>query len=190
MPKHKRRTVGEVEKEIARIPCYIRRPLLPSTTGFVFICPGRLEENAGYPCAGQTGQGLNAGLAQLTRLRGDLFPSRDRFDYLITNAWIHPEYRTRPGQPRPRSLPELMEVVTRQNIERLHSEILELNHVVACGELAHLAVRLCVEFLNYSGNVAYVEHTSRQALGCPTNDRYDEVIKAWAKRVIAQFDGR
>ena len=165
--------------------CHINRPPKSVSTGFVFICPGRYEEKAGRPCAGQTGKGLDDALSHLTQLRHDLCPSLDRYDYLITNAWPHVEFVMKTG----RSLPEANEIAVRKNIERLRGEIEGLSHIVACGGLAHLAVRMCTEFLGYTGQVAYVAHTSRQALGCPTADQYDEALHGWARRVVGQFRG-
>ncbi len=151
--------------------------------GFVFICPGRFEEREGRPCAGQTGKGLDDGLSYLVRLRQDLFASRNRYDYLITNAWPQVEYKKKTN----RSVPDCSDVTPRQNIERLFAEIKGLSHVVACGELAHIAVRISVEFLLFSGKVAYVKHTSRQSLGCPTKDQYEGTLNDWAQSVVKQF---
>lgn len=166
--------------------CHINRPNKQSPTGFVFICPGRHEEQESKPCARQTGQGLEDGLAHLHRLRPDWFKSSSRYDYLITNAWDQIEYKARTG----RSVPTAVEVATRRNVERLYSEIRHLKRVVACGELAHLAVRLCVEFLGYGGSVAYVSHTSRQALGCPTAATYGDAIESWAQDVVGNLRRR
>ncbi|OOE92016.1 hypothetical protein BZG76_09240 [Salinivibrio sp. AR647] len=163
--------------------CHIHRPKDSGQVGFVFICPGRFEEREGRPCAGQTGRVLDDGLCHLVQMRGDLFTSRNRYDYLITNAWPQVEYKKSTN----RSVPNCIEVTSKQNIQRLFSEINGLSHVVACGELAHLAVRICVEFLNFSGNVAYVKHTSRQSMGCPTKEQYDSTVRDWAKSVIQQF---
>jgi hypothetical protein len=163
--------------------CHIHWPKNAGQVGFVFICPGRFEEREGRPCAGQTGRVLDDGLSHLVQMRDDLFTSQNRYDYLITNAWPQVEYK----ESTNRSVPKCSEVTSKQNIQRLFSEINGLSHVVACGELAHLAVRICVEFLNFSGNVAYVKHTSRQSLGCPTKGQYESTVKDWAKSVFQQF---
>jgi len=164
--------------------CHISRPDYPSSAGFVFICPGRYEETNGRPCVGQTGAGLENGLRHLSARRPDLFPSTRRYDYLITNAWHHVEFVAKTG----RSVPFPIEVATRQNTERLCTEIRPLTHVVACGTLAHLAVKLCADFLGYDGTIAYVAHTSRQALGCPSVEHYDQAMSDWASQVIEQLD--
>jgi hypothetical protein len=165
-------------------PCHLHQPEIYASTGFIFICPGRYEEKECRPCSGQTGQGLKDGLAHLHRLRPDWFPSADRYDYLITNAWDRVEYKAKTG----RSMPTSVEVAVRRNVERLYSEIARLDRVIACGEQAHLAVHLCTEFLGYSGVVAYAPHTSRQALGCPNAAAYEGAIQRWAEGIIGQLE--
>ncbi|MBU2571110.1 MAG: hypothetical protein KJ725_13995 [Gammaproteobacteria bacterium] len=165
------------------ISCHLHSPNIPGQVGFVFICPGRFEEKEGRPCAGQTGKVLDDGLSHLVKIRHDLFTSRNRYDYLITNAWPQVEYRDKTN----RTVPKCIEVTSKQNIQRLFSEINGLSHVVACGELAHIAVRICVDFLKFSGKVAYAKHTSRQSLGCPTKCQYESTVKDWANSVVQQF---
>src|SRR5688572_12744209 len=115
--------------------CHIALPDHPSETGFVFICPGRFEETAGYPCAGQTGRMLEAALPLLSQALPSTFPTGRRESYLITNAWPKAEYPAKTG----RSVPTEAEIMSGENIERLFQEVGALRFVVACGDLAHVA---------------------------------------------------
>ena len=67
--------------------CHINKPENDCKTGFVFICPGRVEENKRKPCAGQTGINLQDGLAYLNSKMDNIFPYTERYSYFITNAW-------------------------------------------------------------------------------------------------------
>ena len=100
--------------------CHIHRVEPPSLVGFVFICPGRAEEREGRPCAGQTGKVLDDGLSHLVQMRNDLFTSRNRYDYLITNAWPEVEHKKKTK----RSIPKCIEVTSKQNIGRLFLKLM------------------------------------------------------------------
>lgn len=164
-------------------PCHIWVPMHPSTTGFVFLCPGRHEKNKNRPCAGATGRNLDDGLVHLARLRRAIFPSANRYDYLLTNSWPTIEYRA----ATERSGCDWHELVAKGNLERLHDEIKDLKTVIACGEEARVAVQLCAEFLGLKATFAYASHTARAALGCPTKDAYPLVIRAWAEGIASQL---
>ena len=163
--------------------CHIWVPLRPSSTGFVFLCPGRHEKKASRPCAGATGRILEDGLTHLTRLQPAIFPSANRYDYLLTNSWSQVEFK----EVTQRSGCDWHELVAKQNIERLHDEIRGLKTVIACGKEARVAVQLCVEFLGLEACVANASHTARAALGCPTIDTYPQVIPAWAENIASQI---
>ena len=160
--------------------CYINTPDNKSIVGFVFICPGRFEEKHGKPCVGQTGTNLESCLHYLVKKRSDIFQSVNRYDYLITNAWPRVEYKSKTG----RSTPSRIEILTKNNIERLYCEIKHLDYVIACGEHAHIAVKICKEFLGFKGIVVNMKHTSSQALGCPTTDERESRLEEWADEVI------
>jgi hypothetical protein len=163
--------------------CYYNAPKKTSSTGFVFICPGSFEEKASRPCAKQTGVVAELGIGELSTSLPKVFPYRDRYDYLITNAWPNVEYPKKTN----RSVPTKDEVLDAKNLERLHAEIKGLHTVVVCGKLAHEAVRACVKLYNFKGKVAYVKHTSRRAIGCPTNENLPAVMRTWADDVIKQI---
>lgn len=172
-------------------PCHISRPPTPGITGFVFSCPGREERDAGYPCAGQTGDNLREGLAHLRDLEPHIFQYARPRDYLLTNAWPQVEFEDKQGRyegATGRSQAELLEVATRQNVERLYDQIAHLHYVVACGDRAQLAVRLCVEFCGLRSRVGNVSHPSSRPLisGKPGTTLAAE-IETWAATVGYQL---
>ena len=61
-----------------------------SPVAFMFACPGQKEQKAGRVVSGMTGKNLNTLLSILMKSKNEkiraLFPSEDRYDYLITNA--------------------------------------------------------------------------------------------------------
>lgn len=166
-----------------RPDCHIALPELPSEVGFVFICPGRYEEKAGKPCAGQTGVMLESALPLLHKGIPRVFTSSERLKYLITNAWPQVEYKANTG----RSVPTESEVLLLENVEGLYHEIQSLRYVVARGNLAHAAINQCQQVFKLEAAIARVSHTSRQALGCPTNANLPIRLNQWASSVIRQF---
>lgn len=163
--------------------CHIAFPDVPSGIGFLYICPGRYEERAGYPCAGQTGLMLEAALPLLVAKMPNIFTSAERKRYLITNAWPKVEFKRKTG----RSVPLKSDVASRANVEGLYQEIKALRYVVACGNLAHFAIERCQEAFPLEAVVAKVSHTSRRALGCPTNAKLPARLNEWAESVAMQF---
>ena len=163
--------------------CY--RHIAPSEvgTGFVFICPGQREEINNRPCAGQTGEVLEIGLRVMNRLDSKMFPYTDRYQYHITNAWSLVEYPRKTG----RSVPKKSEVCDVVNLRRLHLEIRDLECVIVCGAKARDAVSACIEEFGFAGKVAYAKHTSRRALGFPTNESLPQVMNTWAQAIIFQL---
>lgn len=166
-----------------KLDCHIALPQIESEVGFVFICPGRYEEKKGAPCSGQTGAMLEKALPLLFEKMPTVFSSTNRHDYLITNAWPHVEYKKKTG----RSVPRKSEILLLENLEGLYLEIKSLKYIVACGKLAHAAIDLCHERFHLDAAVAKVAHTSRQALGCPTNAELPSRLEKWAATVTQQF---
>lgn len=163
--------------------CHIALPPVPSEVGFVFICPGWYEEKYGMPCAGQTGVMLDAALPLLFARMPTIFQSVERHRYLITNAWPQVEYKARTG----RSVPRKSEISSRENVEGLYHEVKSVRYLVACGGLAHIAIGLCQQIFHLEATVAKVSHTSRQALGCPTNAELHARLDQWARSVTEKF---
>ena len=102
---------------------------------------------------------------------------------LTGQRWSKVEYKAKTR----RSTPDLIQVLNRDNITRLYCEIKDMEFLIACGEHAHLAVKVCQEFLGFKGKVCFVKHTSSQALGCPTADQRDARIREWCDCVLEGF---
>ena len=107
-----------------------------SPVAFMFACPGQKEQEAGRVVAGSTGKNLDRLLSSLSQssniqLRA-LFPSTNRYDYLITNASNIIHYPALDG----RSLPLKKEYMKEKNIERLREELKDVRFVIAFGTQA------------------------------------------------------
>ena len=112
-----------------------------SSVAFMFACPGHKEELAGRVVAGATGKNLDILLSifmhsEHKEIRA-LFPSSNRYDYLITNASDIIHYPSLDGT----SLPSLKEYSCDSNIERLYSELSGIDYVIAFGQQAKNAAR-------------------------------------------------
>ena len=98
-----------------------------SHVAFMFACPGQKEEKAGKVVAGNTGKNLNLLLSVLSASENEniraLFPSENRYDYLITNSSDIIHYPALDGT----SLPSKSEYADDANLNirntSLHSEI-------------------------------------------------------------------
>lgn len=161
------------------------QPSATARAAFVFICPGRFEQNRGYPCAAGTGANLARALVELHRLKPALFASPDRADYVITNAWSTVEYPALTG----RSVPSESEVLVAGNLARLTLEIAGLPVIVACGAQAHAAVRALVEQRRIAAKVAYARHLSQRSINMiPGGSTTPERVLRWVESVIAQLE--
>lgn len=161
--------------------CHIQ-PSKGAKVAFVFACPGRHEEKAGYPCAGATGVNLDSAIQRLHALRSDIFTSPDRKNYLITNAWSTVEYN---GKTQ-RSLPTILEVLSRSNINRLARELADIELVIACGEHAVVAVTLCQEYMGLTSVSIHTCHLGQRAinrLGSTNSAR----VNKWAQDVVREL---
>ena len=135
---------------------------------FVFSCPGREEQSAGCPAAGQTGRNLEDALCFM---RGYNYDGIDnvasddwtRGNILITNAWPRVEFQTQTG----RSEASAREVLCENNVQRLAGELGAITEViVCCGARARAVVcRLYDRGLLADGvRIASLCHLSNQAL--------------------------
>lgn len=120
-----------------------------SPVGFIFACPGQKERAAQRVVAGNTGNNLNLLLSSLSKSSNyvirSLFPSSNRYDYLITNASNIIHYPALDG----RSLPSRKEYMSKENIDRLCSEIADLKYIIAFGAQAKdVAQALKIEYKN------------------------------------------
>lgn len=105
-------------------------------TAFVLSAPGRLEQERGYPAAGQTGANLDRLLVHLKAALPELFPFVSRRDYRIVNAVNNVLHR----REHQRTEAYLREVREPSNLERLRRELEGVAFVVALGERAKLAL--------------------------------------------------
>ncbi|MGQ9725064.1 MAG: hypothetical protein ACUVVU_06895 [Tepidimonas sp.] len=160
------------------------QPCPGARTGFVFICPGRFEAQRGYPCAAGTGANLGRVLVELHRRDPVRFASMHRVDYVVTNAWPQVEYPALTG----RSVPTLAEVLQPNNLRRLAAELAGLQWVVACGALAHEAVRALRDGGRLVAQAAYGCHLSQRALNTMrgATDTAGRVA-LWAAAVVQQL---
>lgn len=107
-----------------------------SPVAFIFACPGQKEEIAGRVVAGATGKNLDRLLAVLSGSSNEqiktLFPSTNRYDYLITNASEIIHYPALDDL----SLPSKKEYAEEGNIKRLCEELSDIKYVFAFGQQA------------------------------------------------------
>lgn len=113
-----------------------------SPVAFMFACPGQKEQAAGKVVAGATGKNLNTLLSILMCSENEkiraLFPSDDRYDYLITNSSDIVHY---PALDKT-SLPSKSEYSDDANLNRLYAELDHVKYVIAFGAQAKEASKL------------------------------------------------
>jgi hypothetical protein len=113
-----------------------------SSVAFMFACPGQKEQKAGRVVSGMTGKNLNTLLSILMKSKNEkiraLFPSEDRYDYLITNASDTVHYPALDNT----SLPSKSEYADDANLNRLYHEFDHTEYVVAFGTQAKEASKL------------------------------------------------
>ena len=124
--------------------------------GIVLSAPGRAEEKAGRPAAGQTGRTLDATLAELNRLAGGTFPFTTRLDCRVVNASPDIHYPAKTGSSEASDA----DILRPDNLARLARALDGLQTVLALGRKAELAVRAC----GFSGRVLTAFHPSMQAI--------------------------
>lgn len=154
---------------------------------FVLSCPGRYEEQAGHPAAGNTGKNLERLVRHLGPRIG--LPDLARTHVTITNAWDGIEYKGKTG----RSEASDEEVKRACNIGRLADE---LRHVamliVLCGEKAKLAFQQprVLEFLPHSVYMAFVPHLGGLGLnnGITSDVTSQRIVSAKEQRLSGRLD--
>lgn len=159
---------------------------------FVFSAPGAREKASGMPVSGMTGENLQEALALLAQVRPDLFPSADRYDYRITNAFVQPLARSL-GDRRTEATRN--EILAPDNVARVKRELEGMRCVVLCGDkAAHLAEALAASAFR----VVRCSHTSNQALvschndaatgGATPSERRKLRSRAWALFLLARLE--
>lgn len=113
-----------------------------SPVAFMFACPGQKEEKAGKVVSGSTGKNLDLLLSVLAESENEkiraLFPSSDRYDYLITNSSDIIHYPALDNT----SLPSKGEYSDDANLNRLYGELDHMGYVIAFGIQAKEASKL------------------------------------------------
>lgn len=146
---------------------------------FVFSCPGREEEKAGYPAAKMTGINLAKLFAVLNEMKmKDYYFTRERVT--ITNAWANVEYDAKTC----RSEATNEEVLSPDNLNRLLEELAAVTElIVCCGQKARLAIQaLAAENRLQAGTrVVYINHLGMKSINQITKDINGEPIVAVAK---------
>ena len=145
-------------------------------TAFVFSCPGQTEMRLGTVCAGTTGVNLSMVLEYCYEKRPDIFPSPSKSDYLITNASdiVHYMEATKDTEA------DDDEILDKDNLNRLRSELSNKSTIICMGERAATAVRNA----RIGGRVVYFDHhLSNQKLNRTySNDMFDENMTAEERR--------
>jgi hypothetical protein len=154
---------------------------------FVFSTPGAEENRSARPVAGVTGKNLAMALPYLHAARRDLFPSLDRYDYRITNAWSVP---TAVSLGNPASEASDSEIQEPLNVRRVHQELAGCGLAILSGDKAKLLARA----LTQSGHtVVGVPHVGNQGLSNAYREipslptplaRRQERVRLWAEDLL------
>lgn len=156
---------------------------------FVFSVPGTHEKGTGHPVAGTTGENLSMALAHLSGAMPNLFPSKDRYAYRITNAYNNPI-----AQALGHSSSEATDaqVLASLNIARVVKELAGCHTVILCGLKAQL---LHTSVAERERMVVCASHTSNQALASKFNTsavrqltssraRREARVELWAQKLL------
>ncbi|WP_147470251.1 hypothetical protein [Corallococcus sp. AB049A] len=153
---------------------------------FILAAPGKDEEKAKRPAAGDTGLALNRILASLHSLLPEVFPSTCRYQYRIANAYSKALYKSDSNN---KTSPNVSDVDTDANKKRLLSEVKDAPLVIA---LAPSAKRLA-PYLKANGcNILdFGEHPGQQAIngGASKYKTYNGVTLKSAKDHLAGPNG-
>ncbi|MEG0094290.1 MAG: hypothetical protein RR945_03520 [Erysipelotrichaceae bacterium] len=140
---------------------YYNEGEINQNVAFVFSCPGEKELLLGKPVAGRTGENLNLLLELLNKKNGTVFPSTDRYSYLITNASSEIHYKAYDGH----SEPTQTEITQEENLNRLKADLLNKEFVITFGKKAKFAVsQLTINSRITDRIIINVPHLSMQSL--------------------------
>lgn len=162
---------------------------------FVFSVPGKEEVQKGKPVAGDTGENLDSALAHLHCSQPTLFPSVDRYEYRITNAFPEP---TAVALGHKVSEARNSEIQDSRNVQRVLSELDGCSLVILCGNKARL---LASALRGPERTVVEVPHIGDKGLNgkfsvpphlqlASSSDRRRHRIELWASNVLQQIDDR
>lgn len=146
---------------------------------FVFSAPGTFEADWGKPVAGVTGEHLDLALVQLASALPEIFPSAQRYDYRITNAYPAPLSHAR-GDARTEAAGAA--ITARANVARVREELHGCRLVVLCGNKAGLLRQNLRDV-----HVLVAGHTSMNGLNARWPDRKRRLVDpAWDSKSGAQ----
>lgn len=159
---------------------------------FVFSVPGATESRDGAPVAGDTGENLSSALEHLHSARPRLFPSLNRYDYRITNAFQEP---TAEALGHKRSEASDSDVRSPLNVQRVLADLDGCSLVILSGNKAKL---LATDIRNAEMAVIEVPHVGNKGLNnsfeVPVNmasasssDRRRYRIHLWGNAVLEQI---
>ena len=161
------------------------------STAFVFSAPGAKEEEAQCPVVGATGDNLSWALQDLVNNDSKRFPSTNRYDYRLTNAFVHPLSKGADG----RTEASKAEILNPANIARVKRDLAGCDVVILCGARAGF---LLEHLKDLPSTVVEASHTSNQALvakhnlagkkGKTPNERRRLRAGDWAQHVYSRLE--
>ena len=128
---------------------------------FVLSCPGKEEEEAKKPAAGQTGKNLEDLLEILYTTYK--MPEFKRGLITISNSWATIEHKKKTG----RSQAKITEIYEKDNLDRLANELNQItDFIICCGDKAKAAVDKLQDqkILQQDCQILYVAHLGNQGL--------------------------
>lgn len=153
-------------------PAYRKGDVSGIKTIFLLSAPGKVEENAGRPAAGETGKTLEMALEILHKKDADAFPSLRLDDYTIANAVEEIHYKAKSGRTEGNE----KEITDPKNMARINNILENSQTVIALGDKAHLAVKTS----NYKKRLLTANHPSLVSL----NSKYKSNKKLPRERRI------
>lgn len=149
---------------------------------FVFSCPGRHEESAGYPAAKGTGRNLDLLLSLLAAALGRTDLARE--NVTITNAWPFVEYKAKTGRTEATE----REITSPENVARLQRELQDVtDFVIFCGTRPKLVSGYLK--LSHRPRFVFVRHLGLRGLSTICTDVDGERIVAAAFGEVAEGGG-
>ena len=117
------------------MPVHLCKGDAQNKVAFILSTPGKLEEEAEYPAAGDTGDNMNAILELLNKSDPNHFPNINRYRYLITNASTNVMHSAKGDKKTEEADSNITEP---QNICRVRMEVGHCTIVILCGQKANL----------------------------------------------------
>lgn len=159
---------------------------------FVFSVPGAAEQEADKPVAGETGRNLEVALSHLHQFLPELFKSKHRYDYRITNAFTKPIARSLGHSASEAPNKKIKEP---ENLTRVARELKNCDIVILSGKKSQLLRK----HLEAPGRtiipVAHVGNAGLNSIELPSavaaetsSERRKQRIERWANQVKTGID--